>query len=219
MNGLCVRGKWRPNRTATYWLSLLWPQPRFFPVLLGCLTGDLGAHSARCCFSLPHLISNCNCPMGAWGPTLLGAGFLYRILTPTDWTYCALSYIIVQCPPSSCERHRSHSFNPSTVKVIFWYSSTGCTCYLHRSISYFDCPTGSEVNIKHCYIAILETIELCANKWAQTQFEIICTKCVYKSYLIYMNKDDFALNNLLWLTRPKTQPTNKLFTLKTYPET
>ena len=28
-------------------------------------------------------------------------------------------------------------FNPSTVKVISWYSSTGCTCYLHRCISYF----------------------------------------------------------------------------------
>ena len=37
---------------------------------------------------------------GAWGPTLLGAGFLDRILSPIDWTSCALSYIIVQCPPS-----------------------------------------------------------------------------------------------------------------------
>ena len=32
-------------------------------------------------------------------------------------------------------------FNPSTVKVISWYSSTGCTCYLHRLISYFDSST------------------------------------------------------------------------------
>ena len=83
------------------------------------------------------------------GPTLLGAGFLYRILPPTDWTSCALSYIIVQHPPSSCGRHKSHSFNLSTVKVIFWYSSTGCTCYLHRCISYFNSPAGSEVNIQH----------------------------------------------------------------------
>ena len=87
---------------------------------------------------------------GAWGPTLLGAGFLYPILSPTDWTSCALSYIIVQHPPSSCGHHKSHSFNPSTVKVIFWYSLTGCTCYLHRCISYFDSPAGSEVNIPHC---------------------------------------------------------------------
>ena len=43
----------------------------------------------------------------------------------------------------------SHSFNPSTVKVIIsWYSSTGCTCYLHRCISYFDSLAGSEVNIQ-----------------------------------------------------------------------
>ena len=35
---------------------------------------------------------------GAWGPILLGAGFLYCILSPTDWISCALSYIIVQRP-------------------------------------------------------------------------------------------------------------------------
>ena len=43
----------------------------------------------------------------------------------------------------------SQSSNPSTVKfIISWYSSTGCTCYLHRCISYFDSPAGSEVNIQ-----------------------------------------------------------------------
>ena len=52
------------------------------------------------------------------GPASLGASFLYRILSPTDWTSCALSYIIVQRPPSSCGRHKSYPFNPSTVKVI-----------------------------------------------------------------------------------------------------
>ena len=84
---------------------------------------------------------------GAWGPTLLGAGFLYRILSPTDWTSC----VIVWRPPSSCGHHKSHSFNPSMVKVIFWYSSTRCTCYLHRCISYFDRPAGSEVNIQQIH--------------------------------------------------------------------
>ena len=38
-------------------------------------------------------------------------------------------------------------FNQSTVKGIFWYSSTGCTYYLHRCISYFDSPAESKVNI------------------------------------------------------------------------
>ena len=86
---------------------------------------------------------------GAWGSTLLGVGFLYRNLSPTDWTSCAPSYMIVRRPPSSCGRHKSHSFNPSTVKVIFWYSAIGCTCYLHSCIFYFDCPARSEVNIQH----------------------------------------------------------------------
>ena len=87
--------------------------------------------------------------LGPGGPASLGAGSLYRILSPTDLTSCAPSYIIVRHPPSSCGRHKSHSFNPSTVKVIFWYSSTGCTCYLHWCISYFDSLAGSEVNIQH----------------------------------------------------------------------
>ena len=51
---------------------------------------------------------------GSWGLTLLGAGFLYRSLSPTDWISCALSYIIVQRPPSSFERHKLLSFYPST---------------------------------------------------------------------------------------------------------
>ena len=84
---------------------------------------------------------------GAWRPSLSGCWFSLPHLSPTDWTSCAPSYIIVHRPPSSCERHKSHSFNRPTVKVIFWYSSTGCTCYLHRCISYFDSLAGSEVNI------------------------------------------------------------------------
>ena len=84
---------------------------------------------------------------GPGGPASLGAGPLYRILSPTDSTFCAPSYIIAPRTPSSCGRHKSHSFNPSTVKVISWYSSTGCTCYLHWCISYFDSLAG--VNMLH----------------------------------------------------------------------
>ena len=88
-------------------------------------------------------------------PASLGAGFLYRILYPTDWTSCAPSYIIFQRPHSFCGRHKSHSFILSTVKVIFWYSLTGCTCYLHRCISYFDSLVGSEVNIQHLFFFLI----------------------------------------------------------------
>ena len=84
----------------------------------------------------------------AWWPSLSGTCSHSSIFSLTDWTSCALSYIIVQRTPSTCGRHKSHSFNPSTVKVIVWYSSIGCTCYLHRCIFYFDSPTESEVNIQ-----------------------------------------------------------------------
>ena len=89
---------------------------RFFPVLLGCSTGDLGPSLPGCWLSLPHLISN-------W-----------------SGLQTALSYIIVQ-RSLSCGRHKLHSFNLSTVKVIISWSTNG-TCYLQRCISYFDSPAG-----------------------------------------------------------------------------
>ena len=82
---------------------------------------------------------------GSWGLPQLGAGFLYRIFSPTDWTSCAPSYIIVWRPLFLLQVSQFRSqFNPSTVKVISWYSSTGCTCYLHRCIFYFDSLTGGQ---------------------------------------------------------------------------
>ena len=143
---------------------LLWSQQRFFPVLLGCSTGgpgawgpaSLGAGFLYCILSPTGLISNCNCSIGGLRAHSAGCWFSLPHFSPTaNASSCALSYIIVQRPPSSCGRHKSHSFNPSTVKVIFWYSSTGCTCYLHWCISYFDRSTGSKVNIQHIYHLIV----------------------------------------------------------------
>ena len=93
--------------------------------------------------SLTRLIPNCNCSIGGLGPSLSGCWLSLPHLDSNCWISCARSYIIVQYLPSSCGRHKLHSFNPSTVKVILCYSSTGCTCYLHRWISYFDSPAGS----------------------------------------------------------------------------
>ena len=124
LKGLYVRGSRRPNRTAAYWPPLYWSLLHFFPVLLGCSTGGLGAQPHWVLFFstasyLQFIWSpTATAQSGAWGLPLLGAGFLYRILSPTDWISCALSYIIVQRPPSSCGRHKLHSFNPSTVKAI-----------------------------------------------------------------------------------------------------
>ena len=90
---------------------------------------------------------------GAWGPSLSGTWSSFQHLLSNWLTSCLHpGYIIVRHPPS-CGRHKSHSFNPSTVKVIFWYSSTGCTCYLHRCISYFDSLAG--VNMLHYLILII----------------------------------------------------------------
>ena len=58
---------------------------------------------------------------GAWEPPLLVAGFLYRILSPTDWISCDLSYILVQrdllvgvtnCTHSTHPRSRLYSAIP-----------------------------------------------------------------------------------------------------------
>ena len=60
------------------------------------------------------------------------------------WTSCAPSNIIIWRPLFFFLRASQFrtQFNPSTVKVISWYSSTGCTCFLHRCISYFDSLAG-----------------------------------------------------------------------------
>ena len=95
-------------------------------------------------FSPTHLIPNSQ--SGAWGLPLLGAGFLYCILSPTGRVFkltdflSSPSYIIVQHPPSCCGHHNFALIQPVQV-IISW--STGYTCYLHRCISYFDSPDRS----------------------------------------------------------------------------
>ena len=65
------------------------------------------------------------------------------------WTSCHRGYIIIWHPLFFLRASQFRTqFNPSTVKVISWYSSTGCTCYLHRCISYFDGLARSDVNIQ-----------------------------------------------------------------------
>ena len=76
---------------------------------------------------------------GSWGAPLLGAGSLYSILSLTNSNFlCTELYY--------CFTHTQ--FNLLTVKVIPLIPSTGCTCYLHRCISYFDSLAGSEVNMQ-----------------------------------------------------------------------
>ena len=78
---------WRLNRTAIYW-----------PPTLIAITGflSLGPVPHSSIFSPTGLISNCS--IGTWGPPLLGADLLYCIFSPTDWTSCPPSYIIIWRP-------------------------------------------------------------------------------------------------------------------------
>ena len=75
-------------------------------------------HVPQCSILSPTAIAQ----SGAWGPTLLDAGFLYRILSLTHlisnssdlqhWISCALSYIMVPRPPSSCGCHNFALIQP-----------------------------------------------------------------------------------------------------------
>ena len=70
---------------------------------------------------------------GVMRARLQGAGSLYRILSPTNSNFLCTELYHCFTPTQ---------FNLSTVKVIPLIPSTGCTCYLHRCISYFDSSGG-----------------------------------------------------------------------------
>ena len=115
---------WRPNRAAIYW-----PPPNlpaiiaFLSCSLGLLNGGTGGPASLGLGPRSSIFSpTAAAQSGTWGPTLLGSGFLYRNLSSTGWTSCAPSYIIVRRTPSSCGRHKSHSFNPSTVNIFLLFT-------------------------------------------------------------------------------------------------
>ena len=54
------------------------------------------------------------------------------------WTSCRRGYIIIWRPPTS------HSIQPVDSQGYPSISSTWCTCYLHRCISYFDSSAGGQ---------------------------------------------------------------------------
>ena len=149
-----MRGSWRLNKDCNILPSIAPPDIAVClsrsPGLLNRRPGaQLSTESSFSRLDLEHcfktLISNCNCSI--WG---LSAGSLYRILSQTDWLPVftrVIQFFVVHLLLVSITN--CTLFNPSTVKVISWYSSTGCTCYLHRCISYFDSLAGSEVNTQH----------------------------------------------------------------------
>ena len=114
-----------------------------FPFSCAAQPGAWGPSLSGTCSTFQHLLFNCNCSIGGLRVPSVGCWFSLQHLYSNCLTSCLHpGYIIVRHPPSSCGRHKSHSFNPSTVKVISWYPSIGCTCYLHMCISYFDSLAG-----------------------------------------------------------------------------
>ena len=53
----------------------------------------------------------------------------------SNWSKLPVTGVIIWHPPTSFERHNSHSIQPLDSQGRPLISSTGYTCYLHRSIS------------------------------------------------------------------------------------
>ena len=88
---------------------------------------------------------------GAWGPSLcwdmaLVPAYSLHLI----WTSCRRGHITIWPPPTSCERHNSHSIQSLDSQGRPLISSTGCTCYLHRCISSFDSFAG--VNMSYLIV-------------------------------------------------------------------
>ena len=134
--GLCVRGSWRPNITATFWPLLLWPSA----LCLSCSDAQ---------------------PEAQWPSSLLDDGFLYCILSATSlvpklhrgsrgpynissitpsptvtssWLLSWQSYIIVQRPFDHLLDLWNRMFNrhPAEITVMQF---TGHSLPVHQSMS------------------------------------------------------------------------------------
>ena len=130
IQGLRVRGSWRPNRTAIYWPPLSWPSAM-------CLSRSPGLLNRRprgslYWLSLLHLISNFSGPQlnrGPWGPLQPGVALptTSRLYSNCNWllvlTELYNSSMPTQSPTQSLEWH-------------VWSSSSRNNCHaVHRSLS------------------------------------------------------------------------------------
>ena len=110
---------WRLNRTATYWPP-----------------NSSGYSSISFPFS-------CAAQPGAWGPNLcwdmvlIPASFLQLVWLPV--APGLYNYLTTTC---FLWASHLHSIQPVHSQGYLLISSTGCTCYLHRCISFFDCLAG-----------------------------------------------------------------------------
>ena len=116
-----MRGSWRPNRTATYWLPLLWPSALCLsrsPGLLNWRPGGPGLYWVLA-------FSTASCHQLVWSPKL------------TDFP-SSPSYIIVQSPTQylPITGHRNVPLPPS-LEWHVWLSLSGNNCHaVHMSLSW-----------------------------------------------------------------------------------
>ena len=136
-NGTKGEVNWRLNKAAIYWP----------PALLAIAA------------LLSHPVGLLN--WGPWGPSLSAGSwfslFELQQLTPNSdlqLTRTSCSPGLYNCLTATCfsEHHICTQFNSSTIKVIPLISSTGCTCYLHRCISYLMAQPGRR---SICYIFLV----------------------------------------------------------------
>ena len=111
-----MRGSWRPNRTATYWPSLLWP-------------------SALCLSRSPGLLNwRPGGPVFCWVLAFSTTSCLQLLVSKLTDFLSSSKYIIVPSPTQSLEWH-----------VWSWSSGNNCLA-VHRSLSsgasVYDCTAG-----------------------------------------------------------------------------
>ena len=144
---LCVRRSWRLNRTATYWPPTLMAISVSFLFSWAAQPGAWRPSLSECWFSLPHLISNLSDPQlidqgpeGSlcWVLAFSTASCLQLVWSPNWLNFLCTALYNSSTPTFFLWMLQSRSFNPSTVKVIFWYS-----CYLNGCTSHFDSPARS----------------------------------------------------------------------------
>ena len=113
---MCVRGSWRPNRTAIYWPPLLWPSAL-------CLSRSPGLLNRRTRGPLRWMLafSTASCHQRVWSPKL------------TDFL-SSPSYIVVQSPTQSLEWHVWSSSSGNNCNAVHRSLSSGASVY--------DCTAG-----------------------------------------------------------------------------
>ena len=82
---------------------------------------------------------------------------------------------------------------------LAYYDSAVHRCYLHRCISYFDSPAGSEVDMQHSYVFVASDNSVCfivVLRWMHNEME--------RNYRKRARKNIFSVENYFPLIRHKT---------------